>query len=140
MDDYSDIINKKRPEHKDDAFSAKHPKMPVSSRAKIFSSFAALRTHSPYVKKRERVTVEKTELSREDAENVSNALIQIKETLRLKEQITAKITYFVPDRERRGEGVYKSIKGSVKKIDEDMGYIKIGDTNISFYDIYSVVI
>ena len=40
---YKDIINLERPKHINDAFSAKHPAMRREDRAKIFSSFAALK-------------------------------------------------------------------------------------------------
>ena len=138
--DYTDIIDKKRPEHKDDAFAAKHPRMPVSDRAKIFSAFAALRTHEPTAKQRERLTMQKIELSPDDAQCVSDALVLIKERLRISEETCAAVTYFVPDAERVGEGIYTTVKGTVRKINEDMGYIKIEDKNILFADIYRVSI
>ena len=40
---YKDIIYLERPVHINDDFSAKHPKIPRADRAKIFSSFAALK-------------------------------------------------------------------------------------------------
>ena len=40
---YKDIIDLERPKHINDAFSAKHPSMRREDRAKIFSSFAALK-------------------------------------------------------------------------------------------------
>ncbi len=43
--DYSDIINKSRPEHKGDDFDLRHPKMSRENRAKIFAPFAALKGH-----------------------------------------------------------------------------------------------
>ncbi len=137
---YNDIINENRPQHNNDAFAAKHPRMPVSDRAKIFSAFAALRTHEPTAKRRERLTVQKIELSPEDAQSVSDALVLIKERLRLGEETCAAVTYFVPDAERVGEGIYTTVKGAARKINEDMGYIKIEDKSILFADIYRVSI
>ena len=40
---YKDIINLERPVHINDDFAAKHPQIPRKDRAKIFSSFAALK-------------------------------------------------------------------------------------------------
>ncbi len=42
-DPYRDLYDKQRPTHDDDAFSRRHPKMPVAKRAKIFLPFDALR-------------------------------------------------------------------------------------------------
>lgn len=138
MDNYSDIIGKERPLHIKDDFSARYPKMSVRDRAKIFSSFAALRGHSAYVKRRERLTVKKIELSPDDMLAVNNALGVIAEKLRLKEPLAVRITYFVNDSERADEGVYAEISGYVKKLNADMGFLKIGDENIFFGDIYSI--
>lgn len=44
--EYSDIINKNRPEHNGDDFEARHPRMPREARAKIFAPFAALKGHN----------------------------------------------------------------------------------------------
>ena len=40
---YKDIIDKQRPVHDDDEFEARHPKMSIENRAKIFAPFAALK-------------------------------------------------------------------------------------------------
>ena len=63
MQDYSDIINKKRPEHSGDAFSAKHPKMPRLERAKIFAPFSALKGFKETTAKREVFKAEEFEFS-----------------------------------------------------------------------------
>ena len=140
MDDYNDIINKSRPSHINDAFSVKHPKMSTADRAKIFSPFAALRGHSDYVKKRERITVKKIELSADDAYIISETLAFISEQLRLGETPTAEITYFIRDKERKNEGKYVTLRGRISKFNTDMGFIKISDQNIFIEDIYSIII
>lgn len=40
---YKDIIDKERPQHNGDEFEARHPKMSIENRAKIFAPFAALK-------------------------------------------------------------------------------------------------
>ena len=40
---YKDIIDKSRPQHDEDEFEARHPRMPREARAKIFAPFAALK-------------------------------------------------------------------------------------------------
>ena len=42
-DKYNDIIDKERPQHNGDDFEARHPKMTLENRAKIFAPFAALK-------------------------------------------------------------------------------------------------
>lgn len=42
-DKYNDIIDKERPQHDGDEFEARHPKMSLENRAKIFAPFAALK-------------------------------------------------------------------------------------------------
>ncbi len=140
MDNYDDIINKSRPEHINDEFSAKHPKMSIDDRAKIFSPFAALRGHSAYVHKRERTTVGKIELSPDDAKVLSDILSVIAEKVRLGEKPDVCVTYFIPDKERRGEGRYADISGNIRKFNTDMGFLKIGDENIFFENIYFIKI
>ncbi|MBQ9518742.1 MAG: hypothetical protein IJR59_02480, partial [Firmicutes bacterium] len=129
MDDYSDIITKERPVHINDKFSLKHPKMSIADRAKIFSSFAALRGHSAYVKKRERLTVEKITLSPDDANYVSDTLTAAAEAVRQGLDVYASITFFVPDKERKNEGCYTETSGYLKKFNTDMGYLKLKDEN-----------
>ena len=42
-ENYKDIIDKQRPIHDGDEFEARHPKMSIENRAKIFAPFAALK-------------------------------------------------------------------------------------------------
>lgn len=49
-DPYHDIRDKERPQHDGDAFSRRHPKMPLSKRAKIFLPFDALNGFSTAIK------------------------------------------------------------------------------------------
>lgn len=51
--DYSDIMGQHRPEHNDDDFSVRHPKMRRQDRAKIFAPFAALSGHREQAKAQE---------------------------------------------------------------------------------------
>ena len=55
---YRDVYEKGKPVHeKNDSFSAKHPPMDVSKRAKIFSPFDALKGFSDELAKAEQETV-----------------------------------------------------------------------------------
>lgn len=51
---YRDVYEKGKPDHSTmDSFAIKHPPMPLSRRAKIFSPFDALKGFSEELKKRE---------------------------------------------------------------------------------------
>ena len=54
--DFSDIIDKQRPEHNNDEFSHRHPKMRRCDRAKIFAPYSALSGFGDITKKREAET------------------------------------------------------------------------------------
>ena len=59
MDKYERIMNKCRPAHDNDDFSARHPKMPIKKRAKLFAPFDALRGFSTAMLEREHFEEEK---------------------------------------------------------------------------------
>lgn len=136
MDDYSDIINKKRPEHINDAFSVRHPHMRRQDRAKIFSPFAALRGFEETAAKREIQKQQRTELSEDTIGEISFTLQHIDELLDQKQAITVKVKYFKADAD--GRGVYEYTKGRVEKIDTSFMKLKINGLTIDFCDIYSI--
>ena len=136
---FYDILNKQRPEHKDDSFAARHPKMRRQDRAKIFAPFAALSGHAEQTHSVRRITAEKIELSQDDIDKINIILQDMGEKLDIKQPVYAEIMYFVPDPERENEGQYRLYKGLVKKIDVTFGKIFAEDIVIDFGDIYSVV-
>ena len=136
--EFEDIINKKRPEHINDSFSEKHPKMRRSDRAKIFAPFSALSGHAETVRARERITQPKTELSEDKQDRINTILQEIDEQLCLKKSVCAEVTYFVPDSERTGEGRYIKISGGIKYVDAAFEKLYIEDCVIGFGDIYEI--
>ena len=64
---YDDIINLSRP-------VSKHPKMSNQNRAKIFSPFAALKGYDEAVKNKEKIRVNKMDLSDEEKELINQKL------------------------------------------------------------------
>ena len=48
---YRHVLEKGKPVHKDDLLSIRHPAMPLSQRAKIFSPFAALKGYDEEIAK-----------------------------------------------------------------------------------------
>ena len=140
MDDYRDIMNAQRPQHIDDDFSVRHPKMQTGDRAKIFAPFAALKGHSETVKENERQTTTKKVLSPEQKDALSFILQDIDQLLCTEDFVTVNITYFIPDGERTGEGIYKTEKMNVKKVDTDFFNIISKEKTISFDNIYKILI
>lgn len=129
-DEYEDIIN--LPHH----VSRVHPQMSIKNRAAQFSPFAALSGYDSEINETARLTEERIILS-EDEKSIINERLQI-----IKEKICENpfvtIKYYVQD-ERKSGGSYKSISGSVKRIDEYEFTVKFTDGNIiKIKDIYSI--
>ena len=107
--EYDDIIN--LPRH----ISVRHPPMAALDRAAQFSPFAALTGYDAAIKETARLTDERIELD-ECAVNALSDRLQII-AARIAEQPEVAITYFQPDRMKRG-GAYVTAAGPVKKIEE----------------------
>lgn len=105
---YADILGKSRPEP-----SARHPRMPVANRAKIFSPFAALRGFDDEIAGEgcKRTRVPKRILSEEDAERLSDQLLQVQKGM----EIT--VRYFNEEPDSPALGTYLERTGKVVKID-----------------------
>lgn len=108
---YSDILHKSRPEP-----SFKHPRMSLSNRAKIFSPFAALRGYEEEIadEKWKQTRVAKKILSDEEAEELSDRLLQVKKGMKVN------VRYFKADTEHPAIpslGTYETIAGKVEMID-----------------------
>jgi len=109
MNEYDDIIN--LPHH----VSKVHPKMSMMNRAAQFAPFAALTGHSAAIEETARLTDEQHELADEDSDALNQKMAYLRETINEHPIIT--ITYFEPDRKKAG-GMYKSIEGQLKNIDD----------------------
>ncbi len=109
MNEYDDIIN--LPHH----VSKVHPKMSMMNRAAQFAPFAALTGHAAAIEETARLTDEQHELADEDSDALNQKMAYLRETINEHPIIT--ITYFEPDRKKAG-GMYKSIEGQLKNIDD----------------------
>ena len=109
MNEYDDIIN--LPHH----VSSRHPQMSMMNRAAQFAPFAALTGHAAAIEETARLTDEQHELADEDSEALNQKMAYLRETIN--EHPTISITYFEPDRKKAG-GMYKSIEGQLKNIDD----------------------
>lgn len=103
------------------------PKMSKEDRAKQFMPFAALKGYPEALKKMEKITVERNELSEEKADELDRTL---------KELCVGKMVCVV----HYSCGEYVKTTGLVSRIDVDARYIKIVNTKIKFSDIFRLEI
>lgn len=127
MNKYKDIIN--LPHH----VSKTRKPMSLYNRAAQFAPFAALTGYDDAIKETARLTEERIELS-DELKNMLNQKIKlIIENIKLQPEVA--ITYFVPDNKKSG-GVYKTISGNVRRIDEIEKYLLFTNKlKVYFYDI-----
>lgn len=130
MNKYKDIIN--LPHH----VSKTRKPMSLYNRAAQFAPFAALTGYNDTIKETARLTEQKIELS-DELKNMLNQKIKlIIENIKLQPEVV--ITYFVHDNKKSG-GVYKTISGNVKRIDEvEKCIIFTNKLKIFFSDIISI--
>lgn len=111
MEKYGDILDLSRPEP-----SRRHPRMPLGSRAKIFSPFAALRGFDEELSEESAQTrrVPRAGLSEEEQAALSARLARLARG----EGVT--VRYFSPDRlhpEDPPVGSYQTVTGLVQAVD-----------------------
>lgn len=100
-------------------------KMSREERAKQFMPFAALKGHMEALRMREKIVVERRELSEEYKEELDRKLRQVQKN----DIIT--VVYFC-----NGECI--KMTGMVSKIDETARVLKVVNTKIKFEDLYEV--
>ena len=105
---YDDILHLPHPT------STKHPRMPVSDRAAIFSPFAALSGHGAAIAETARLTDQRIELD-EDSRAVLDEKQRFLETI-ADQQPEVTVTWFQPD-ERKEGGCYVTTTGKLKRTD-----------------------
>lgn len=97
----------------------------MDNRAKQFVPFAAVKGYEEALRAKEKIVVEKIELSEERKEELDFILHQIKKN----DIIT--VVYFY-------KGEYIQLEGMVSWLDKDARVIKIVNTKIPFEDIYEI--
>ena len=105
----------------------KHPPMSKEDRAKQFMPFAALTGFTSVIKIKEKVVLERIELSEDQYKELDTII----HSLKVRDII--KIIFFE-------KGEYIEIKGMVSKIDFDLNYIIVVDKKIKFMDIRKITI
>ena len=111
---YADILHLSRPEP-----PAKHPRMSITNRAKIFSPFAALRGFDDEISSEgaTKLLVKKVELSDEEKNTLSDKLLQVKKGMKVV------VRYFVRTTENTGK--YLSLTDTVVMIDPVYRELKV---------------
>lgn len=99
----------------------------MDNRAKQFVPFAAVKGYEEALRAKERITVEKIELSEERKAELDYKLHQIKKL----DIIT--VVYFDKDE-------YVKVEGMVSRLDADARILKVVNTKIPFEDIYEIAI
>ena len=97
----------------------------MDNRAKQFVPFAAVKGFEEALRARERITVEKIELSEERKAELDYKLHQIQK----RDIIT--VVYFDKDE-------YVKVEGMVSRMDIDARILKVVNTKIPFDDIYEI--
>lgn len=130
MKDYKDIIN--MPHH----VSKIRPQMSMRDRAAQFAPFAALVGYDDAVKETARQTSKRIELLDEQVAIINEKILLLIELIKDNPKIF--ITYFAPDKKKDG-GIYITINGTVKKIDEYNKLIIMQDgRTIKMDDIFDI--
>ena len=105
---YDDILHLPHPT------SAKHPRMPISERAAMFSPFAALSGHGAAIQETARLTEQRMELDADAKADLDRRQVVLLEHISERPEIT--VTWFQPDQWRDG-GAYLTTIGQLKKLD-----------------------
>ena len=104
---------------------ANRPKMDRADRAKQFMPFAALKGYEEALREKEKIVVDKIELSEEMKDELDRKMKQIEKNSMVR------VVYYK-------EEEYLQITGMVSRIDKDAGILKVVNTKISFDDIYKI--
>ena len=115
---YDDILHLPHPTSK------KHPRMPISDRAAIFSPFAALTGHAAAIQETARLTDQKMELDEDTKAELDRRQAILLEHIGEQPEVT--ITWFCPDEKKSG-GAYVVTVGRLKRVDETAGTLRLAD-------------
>ena len=111
---YDDIIDLKPP------VSLRHPRMSLYNRASQFAPFSALVGYDDSIKEAGRITYGELELDDDAIDELNRKILFIKDKIKMHPVVS--FNYFLDDNFKNG-GVYVSVTGSVKKIDDFNGVI-----------------
>ena len=152
---YSDIIGRERPVHKNDGFDIRHPKMRRQLRAKQFAPFDALAGFQETVEEHQTVTVRPILLSKGEREGINETLLQIQERFLAWKRdrkrgvpentpVRVSVTFF--KRDRRQESIHADgirgdtvrLVGNVTAFDAVSQVLRVSNVLVPFSDIYEI--
>lgn len=114
---YDDIIH--LPHH----VSTRHPQMSLYNRAAQFAPFAALTGHDAAIEETARLTDVQQELTQGERDMLNRKMNYL---LHTDDSPVVEITYFQPDQKKAG-GTYRTVSGSVKKVDDAASKVMLTD-------------
>ena len=106
--------------------SKRHPQMPLYNRAAQFAPFAVLSGHDAAVGETARQTYEQHDLSQSERDRLDRKMSRL---LQSEERPEVGITYFLPDKRKSG-GQYRTVTGTIKKVDEIEGRLLLTDGTV----------
>lgn len=134
---YDDILNTPYPLEGMDMM--KHPRMPVTDRAKIFMPFAALKGYEEAIEAKQKIVVPRIELSEESKEYLDLQLFKIDQLLLTGQHPIITVVYFQMDKSNKEDGgEYIQFTGMVSKLDRTARIIQIVDKRLRLDDIYQI--
>ena len=104
----------------------KRPKMSISNRAKQFAPFDALKGFREALKEKEKIKIDKKELSDDRSKEINDLLKDMKEGMLIT------IVYY-------SDGEYIQLTGIIVKIEKQKRCMQIAETIIYFDDIYDII-
>ena len=152
---YRDVFLKGMPHHERwDSFLLRHPPMPASRWAKIFSPFDALKGFSEAVASKEVQYVDRQQLDEDEQRELDRKLSILQNltwngSMARANQVMVSVTYFVPCADEQSfafldhQGQYQTITGMVLNVDAEVGETitlktDTGKTIIDFCDIQTI--
>ena len=145
---YEDIIGLRRPVHRDDVFSRRHPSMTRLNRAKLFAPFAALAGFEEVVREKDTPYVPRRVPDAEESRALNallNALYPLARTGAAARQsrVSARVEYFAVCTDVNSAaygrlGLYRAVTGVIQRVDPTLRLLLIANRIIPFDDIRAI--
>lgn len=146
---YAAAFSRCRPQHgRCDDFSLRHPKMPLSQRAKLFAPYSALVGFEELIDEKLRLYVPRRELNEEEQAETGRTLSCLYEATRRRDAppVRVCVTFFVPCPDENHEaygrgGSYETLCGTVRRIDPVLTKsLFVDERPVDFADIAAITI
>ena len=147
---YREVFLKGKPRHDSyDLFSAKHPRMDVGHRAKIFSPFDALKGFNDAVTAKDVLYEDRVDLCEEDRAELNRRLeilhnLTFNSRMARANRVTVTVTYYVPCEDVFHEayglrGRYITKTGICRSVDTELAHaVTIDEIDIPFENILRI--